>query len=145
MRRTDKEITGRSEIDEVIRGCQVCHLACAVGGDPYVVPISFGYDGVGVYFHTAREGKKINYLDSNPRVCLEFERNVNLVMSDSDACKCTFTFESVIGYGDAVELLDPDERANGLNQIMLHYSGREWQFNSSVLASTRVCACPSSL
>ncbi len=142
MRRTDKEITGRSEIDEIIHGCQVCHLACAVDGNPYVVPMSFGYDGVAVYFHTAREGKKVDYLNSNPRVCLGFERNVNLVMSDSSACKFTFLFESVIGYGDAVELLDSEERSNGLNWIMLHYSNREWQFSSSVLAKTRVWRVP---
>jgi nitroimidazol reductase NimA-like FMN-containing flavoprotein (pyridoxamine 5'-phosphate oxidase superfamily) len=142
MRRSDREITARSEIDEIIHGCQICHLACAVDGDPYVVPVSFGYDGSAVYFHTSRDGKKIDFISANPRVCLEFERKVNLVTNDSDACKWSFTFESAIGYGFAKELLDAEERAYGLNQIMLHYSGREWQFNSSVLANTRVWRVP---
>jgi nitroimidazol reductase NimA-like FMN-containing flavoprotein (pyridoxamine 5'-phosphate oxidase superfamily) len=138
MRRTDREITSRSEIDEVIRGSQVCHLAVAAGGDPYVVPVSFGYDGTAVYFHTARDGKKIEIMNSNPRVCVEFERNVKLVTDDSDACRWSFSFESVIGYGAAVELLEPEEKTQGLNQIMLHYSSREWSFEDSMLASTRV-------
>ncbi len=142
MRRVDKEITVRAEIDEIIRACQVCHLACAMGGDPYVVPISFGYDGSTVYFHTAREGKKIDYLRANPRVCLQFECNVGLVTSAAEACKWTFSFDSVIGYGNAEEVLDPEERTNGLNQIMLHYSGRHWQFNSAVLAKTMIWRVP---
>ena len=145
MRRMDKEITTRSEIDEVIHGCQVCHLGFAVDGEPYVVPVSFGYDGVAVYFHTAREGRKIDFIRSNPRVCLQFERDVNLVMNDSDACKFTFSFESVIGYGDVVELLDSEEKAKALNRVMLHYSGREWQFTSSIVANTRVWRVPISV
>ena len=96
MRRTDKEITCRSEIDEIIHGCQVCHVGFAVDGEPYVVPVSFGYDGVALYFHTARDGRKIDFISANPRVCLQFERDVNLVTSETDACKFTFSFESVI-------------------------------------------------
>ena len=45
MRRTDREISSRERIDEIIRGCEVCHLGKADGGEPYVVPVSFGYDG----------------------------------------------------------------------------------------------------
>lgn len=138
MRRTDKEIADRSEIDSIIRGCQVCHLALARRDEPYVIPVSFGYDGAAIYFHTAREGTKIDFIRSNPRVCFQLEQNVNLVADESDACRFTFSFESVIGYGDAVELLDPEEKANGLNQIMLHYTDREWSFDDSILANTRV-------
>jgi nitroimidazol reductase NimA-like FMN-containing flavoprotein (pyridoxamine 5'-phosphate oxidase superfamily) len=138
MRRDNKEITSRSVIDEIIRGCKVCHLGLAVDGEPYIVPVSFGYDGELVYFHTAREGKKIDFIGSNPRVCLEFERDVSLVTSDSKACKWTFSFESVIAYGTISELTGSEARSHGLNQIMRHYSGREWEFDDSVLVSTRI-------
>ena len=138
MRRDDKEITSRSVIDEIIRGCKVCHLGLAVDGEPYIVPVSFGYDGESVYFHTACEGKKIDFIGSNPRVCLEFERNVRLVTNNSKACKWTFSFESVIAYGTINEVTNPDGRAHGLNQIMRHYSGREWEFDDSTLAGTRI-------
>ncbi len=138
MRRADKEISDRSEIDEIIRGSQICHMAFAVEGAPYVLPLSFGYDGVAVYFHSARSGKKIEYLHSNPRVCFEFTRNANLLENDTDACGWSFSFESAIGYGVATELLDPEERERGLNEIMRQYSGREWRFHGAVLANTSV-------
>ena len=64
VRRDDKEIASRSEIDDIIRGCKVCHLGLAVDGEPYIVPVSFGYDGEAVYFHTAPEGKKIDFIGS---------------------------------------------------------------------------------
>jgi nitroimidazol reductase NimA-like FMN-containing flavoprotein (pyridoxamine 5'-phosphate oxidase superfamily) len=110
----------------------------ADGGDPYVVPVSFGYDGDSVYFHSAREGKKIDVIAANPRVCVQFERRVALVTSETEACEWSFTYESAIGFGVVEELRDPDSKAIGLNQIMQHYSGREWEFDASTLARTRV-------
>jgi nitroimidazol reductase NimA-like FMN-containing flavoprotein (pyridoxamine 5'-phosphate oxidase superfamily) len=142
MRRTDREISDRAEIDAIIRGCQVCHLACTRNNEPYVVPLSFGYDGEAVYFHTATAGQKIDYLTANGRVCLGFERNVELVVSDSEACRFTFSYESVIAHGEAVELLNAKQKEGGLNQIMLQYSDREWSFDPAVLGRTRVWRVP---
>lgn len=138
MRRSDREITDRTEIDEIVAGSEVCHLAMAVGGEPYVVPISFGYDGEAVYLHTAKRGKKLGFFAANPRVCVQFERRIRLVRSETDACDWTQEYESVIGYGFVEELLDPAAKAHGLNQIMRHYSGSEWTFTSPVFENTRV-------
>jgi nitroimidazol reductase NimA-like FMN-containing flavoprotein (pyridoxamine 5'-phosphate oxidase superfamily) len=138
MRRKDKEIPSLREIDAIIRGCDVCHLALALENEPYIVPVSFGYNGAAFFFHTAQSGRKIEFLESNNRVCFEFERNVRLQADPDAACKWTFAFESVIGYGRVSELIDPAEKARGLNQIMLHYSGREWELDTPLLARTRV-------
>ena len=138
MRRTDREITSRERIDEVIRGCEVCHLGMAYGDQPYVVPVSFGYDGTSVYFHSAREGRKIDFITANPRVCVQFERRVVLMPSETEACEWSFAFESAIGFGVVKELQDPGSKAFGLNEIMQHYSGRGWELEASTLARTRV-------
>jgi nitroimidazol reductase NimA-like FMN-containing flavoprotein (pyridoxamine 5'-phosphate oxidase superfamily) len=138
MRRQDREIVSRREIDEILHGAQVLHLAFAVESEPYVIPISFGYDGECLYLHTAKAGRKINRIAANPRICFQVERNVSLVTDPEDACAWSFAFESVIGYGVVEELTDPDARNLGLNHIMRHYSGKEWEFGEVALASTRV-------
>jgi nitroimidazol reductase NimA-like FMN-containing flavoprotein (pyridoxamine 5'-phosphate oxidase superfamily) len=138
VRRRDKEISAREEIDAVIHAATVCHLAFAVGNEPYVIPISFGYDGEALYIHTAKTGKKIDYIELNNRVCFELEANVLLQTDENDACKWTFTFESVIGYGTITELTTQKTKAHGLNRIMEHYSGREWEMGEASLATTRV-------
>lgn len=138
MKRADREITDRGEIDRLIEGCQVCHLAFAVDSEPYVVPVSFGYDGAYLYIHTAKEGKKIDCVATNPRVCFSMERNVRLVIDDSSPCKWTFKYESVIGYGRIEELTEGDDKNEGLSQIAKHYSGRGWQFEQHELQSARI-------
>ena len=138
MRRTDKEIADRNEIDEVIRDAHVCRLAFAVNDEPYIVPISFGFDGRSLYFHTAMSGKKIDFMETNSRVCFELERNVEVRRHASNACKWTFSFESVVGYGSVSELDSIEEKIEGLNQIMLHYSNQRWEFEAANLGATRV-------
>ncbi len=138
MRRTDRTIQSRQELDDVLQGSLVCHLGFAAHGRPYVVPLSFGYDGTSLYIHTAAEGKKIDCIRANATVCFQVERNVRLVPDRENACGWTFAFESVIGYGEVSELTDPEEKAYGLNQIMVHYSRKEWQFETDVFAATRV-------
>lgn len=138
MRRSDREIIGRPEIDEIIRGCDVLRLAFAAGGRPYLVPVSFGFDGTCLYFHTAGSGRKIDCIEADNRVCFELEREVLLVTDPDRACRWSFTFESVVGFGTVHEMVTPDEKASGLQRIMEHYSGRPWNLDSAVVATTRV-------
>jgi len=49
-------------IDEIIDKADVLHLAMADGNVPYVVPLSFGYDGCNIYFHCAKEGLKLDFI-----------------------------------------------------------------------------------
>ena len=45
MRRTDREITDRQELLDVMARCDVCRLALNdESGYPYVVPLNFGMD-----------------------------------------------------------------------------------------------------
>ena len=58
MRRKEKKITERLEIDEIIHKSNVCRLAFSKNNIPYIMPISFGYNGKKIFIHTATEGKK---------------------------------------------------------------------------------------
>ena len=138
MRRTDKEITDREQLEAIIRGSLVCRLALARDNVPYLVPMSFGYDGAALYLHTAIEGRKIGFLEANPQVCFEFERNVELRRDPESACKWSFDFESVIGYGTLGELVEPAQQEHALNEIMRQYSGRSWPFDDTAVVKVRV-------
>jgi nitroimidazol reductase NimA-like FMN-containing flavoprotein (pyridoxamine 5'-phosphate oxidase superfamily) len=138
VRRRDREITDRGEIDRIIHAAEVCRIAMAREDQPYVVPLSFGYDDEVIYIHTSKSGRKIDFFESNKRICFEVETNVSLQVDEEDACEWTFAFESVIGYGTISELASSAEKTHGLNQIMRHYSGRDWNIDRAAIATTRV-------
>lgn len=136
MRRSEKEITNRAEIDAVIRGCQVCRLGLCDGGEPYIVPLCFGYDGKALYFHSASVGRKIDVLKVNQRVCFEFDVVDGIERTDK-ACNWGMHYRSVIGTGCAEIIDDPEAKRHGLSLIMSQYSPDEFTFPDAALE--RVC------
>jgi nitroimidazol reductase NimA-like FMN-containing flavoprotein (pyridoxamine 5'-phosphate oxidase superfamily) len=144
MRRKEREITNRAEIDEILAKAKTVRIAFAVGNEPYVVPLSHGYDaGAGaLYVHTAQEGRKIDCIEANPRVCFEVEGSASVKEGDERGCSWSIHYESVIGYGTLREIVDEAERDRALRRIMRQQSGRDagWTFAPKVLDRTRVWA-----
>jgi nitroimidazol reductase NimA-like FMN-containing flavoprotein (pyridoxamine 5'-phosphate oxidase superfamily) len=139
MRRADKEVIDPGIIAQVISNSQVCRLGLAKDNVPYVIPVSFGYDGASLYIHTAHAGRKIEFFEANPTVCLEFEHAVTLKTDESSACDWSFSFQSVVGYGIISELTDQKEKSSALQLIMGQYSEqKEWSFSAAGVAGVRV-------
>ena len=100
MRRTEKEIKDRAEIDSIIRRSQVVRLGLSDNGLPYIVPLSFGYDGEAIYVHCAKQGRKLDIIRKNNIVCFEFDIVLGVVEAEP-ACSWGMKYQSVIGTGTA--------------------------------------------
>ena len=137
MRRNEREITDRKEIDDIIRSCRVCHLAMCVDGQPYIIPLNFGYDGRFLYFHTAPEGRKINIIKGNNRVSFEFDILHDIVTAEQ-ACKWGAKYESVMGSGTAEIVDDLESKKEALECIMRQYGNGTWDFKEEILKKTLV-------
>ena len=127
MRRSEKEITDESAMEEIIHASLVCRLALSDGNQPYIVPLCFGYQNRTLYFHSAREGKKIDLLKKNNRTCFEFDVNSEIIEADKP-CKWGMKYQSVIGFGKAVFVENIEEKKKALTIIMNHYSAQKFQF-----------------
>lgn len=138
MRRKEKEITNKSEIEAIIKQCLVCRIAFNAPDFPYVIPLAFGYSARSIYFHTAKKGKKIDCITNDNRVCFEFENNIELKSDIAKACNWSFVYESVIGYGFVEEIMGPGDKEKALNHIMEHYSGKAWEISLDSINKTRV-------
>lgn len=138
MRRSDKEIPLRSEIDAVIRQATVCRLAMADEEGPYIVPLSFGYDGETLYFHSAREGKKLSILRNHPKVCFEFDVEVEASPGETP-CKWSMAYRSVIGFGEAEFIESPEARRSALDRIVAQYSdGSSFAYTDAAMSGVSI-------
>ena len=128
MRRKDREIDSKDALKEILDACKVLRLAMAEEGIPYVVPLNFGYEFAGhkltLFFHSAREGKKIDILKKDPRVCFEMDCSHELVGAGA-ACDYSYRYSSVIGDGTARFITEREEKIHALNAIMKHQMGRD--------------------
>lgn len=141
MRRKDREVTDISRINELVSGCKVCRMAMCDGTKPYVVALNFGYtfedEVFTFYFHSAREGRKLDILKANPAVCLELDQAGQVVESASP-CAFGYEFASIIAEGNVEFIHDDMEKAAALNHITRHMAGQEFDFTPQMVCSVCV-------
>ena len=70
MRRSDKKVTDQDELLKPLKEAEYITLALCIENNPYLATLSHGYDEKNncIYFHSAREGRKIDILKENPVV-----------------------------------------------------------------------------
>ena len=137
MRRSDKEITDRKAIEDIILRSKVCKLAMCEENRPYIVPLCFGFKNNTLYFHSAPKGKKIEILKKNPNVCFEFEIFTQIIKS-AKACKWGMRYKSVIGFGKAGFITDDDLKRQAFDIIMNQYADGSFIYEDALLKSVVV-------
>lgn len=81
-----------TQINNVLSSQIIGRLACTDGKQPYMVPVTYTYDGQYIYGQT-NEGTKLTILRKNPTVCFEVD-----MMTDMR------NWQSVVVYGKFEEL-----------------------------------------
>jgi nitroimidazol reductase NimA-like FMN-containing flavoprotein (pyridoxamine 5'-phosphate oxidase superfamily) len=137
VRRQEKEIVDRAELETVISEARVCRMGLCDGGIPYIVPLCFGYAADTFYFHCAAEGRKLEILERNPEVCLELEAEVAL-KPGAKACDWGMTYRSVIGLGRAERVEAPESKRRALDLIMARYAFGTFDYSEAALEKTVV-------
>ena len=117
-----------TEIDDLLRKQIVGRIGCTYENEVYIIPMSYAYDGEYVYCHSY-EGKKIEIMRKNPKVCFQVDEMKNMG-----------NWKSVIAWGDFVELNDQKERNKALKILLQRplpiissittHLGKTWPFTS---------------
>jgi len=141
MRRKDRQISDINGIEEILLKCKTCHVAMVDNGAPYVVPLNYGYKLIGgsvleLYFHSALEGRKLDILKRNNKVCFEMADEGEPTRSESP-CSSGYYYSSVIGFGEAVFIDDADEKCRALSALCMHQIGKDVTFTAG--QSETVC------
>lgn len=136
MRRSDREIKDNMVIYQIIKECDCCRLGLFDDGHVYIVPLNFGEviedDSITLYFHSAKEGRKIDLMRKNPKVGFEMDTNYHIKEADV-AWEYTARYQSVIGEGTVEFVDDYNEKITGLNSIMKHSTGKTWEYNEAMV------------
>lgn len=123
MRRSDRELKDREEIENILRKADVCRIAVNTGEAPYIIPLNFGYEWdeeLRIYFHGAHEGRKHLLIERDNRVGFEMDINHELVEKEA-ACDWGMKYKSVVGYGIIEDIDDDASKRHGLDLIMRQY------------------------
>ena len=117
MRRKDRQMPKESAID-IVDKCEWATLATIdTDGMPYCIPLSIARIGDAIYFHCAKEGKKIDCFKRNDDVCISCIGDT-LRLDDEFATN----YESAIVRGKISQVLDDNEKIAALKAICLRHT-----------------------
>ncbi len=141
MRRKDREVSDIEKIDEIIKSCKVLRLGFydKESNDVYIVPLNFGFcieDGKHVfYFHSAKQGRKIDLINSYGRACFEMDINHKTIGGEF-ADDYTTLYQSVVGNGKVSIVEDCNGKLRALQALMLNVSGKgDWEITKKMIDS----------
>jgi nitroimidazol reductase NimA-like FMN-containing flavoprotein (pyridoxamine 5'-phosphate oxidase superfamily) len=105
------------ECREFVRQHDIARIACAHNDQPYIVPISYSFDGGrDCLYAFSGVGRKITWMRENPKVCVEV-----------DAIEHTGLWTTVLIFGRYEELLDRDADREARDRALAHFRARkEW-------------------
>jgi uncharacterized protein len=137
VRRKERTITDRAEIDAILYEGKVMHLALSLDDRPFLVPLFYAYDGVALYFHSAQQGTKIEILKRNSHVCFEVSLGQGVIPSDK-ACDFEARHRTVIGTGTAEFIEDEEQKRRALDAIVGRFTQKRFTYPAPMFAHTAI-------
>ena len=106
-------IEDKQRIESIILQADACFVGITdLEGNPYVVPMNFGYENDTLYLHSGPEGGKIEMLQHNNNVCITFSLGHKLVYQHKQvACSYSMRSESAMCRGKVEFIEDMEESA----------------------------------
>lgn len=142
MRRKDREIKNSDDINKILSEGKIIHIALNDDDFPYIVPLNYGYeyDGgkISFYFHSAKQGRKLELINKNPKAAFEIECGGEIALGGDTPCNYTTRYLSVAGKGTVFQMEDLSEKIKGMNLIMKNLTGREFSFTEEMLSNVSV-------
>jgi len=115
---TDKEII-KNILDEAEFGT----LALCYENRPYAIPMNFVEVKDEIYFHGAKKGKKLDFIEHNDYASFCVVESFSILQSyfstnDGSACPATHFFKSIIIDGKIKMVQEYDEKVEALESLM---------------------------
>ncbi len=113
-----------TECREFLSRASMARLGCSLNDQPYIIPVGFAYEDGFIYVF-ATLGKKIEWMRTNPKVCVQI-----------DESKGQADWISVIANGEYQELPEPKFAVERTHARTLLQKRHHWWLNA--LAERRI-------
>lgn len=113
------------DIYEILDAGLVAHVAFCVTGQPYVIPTLYGREDDRLYLHGSAAGRMLAQLGSGAPACVSVTLVDGLVLARS-AFHHSMNYRSVVAFGVARAIDDPEQKTNALRIISDHVLAGRW-------------------
>jgi nitroimidazol reductase NimA-like FMN-containing flavoprotein (pyridoxamine 5'-phosphate oxidase superfamily) len=118
-RRPDRGSHDRAVIDAILDEALVAHVGFAVDGQPVVVPMTHARAGDRLFLHGAVASRAMAVLRGGAPACVTVTLLDGIVLARS-ASRHSVNYRSVVIFGVASEVVDPDAKRAALDALVEH-------------------------
>ena len=114
-------IEDKQRVEEIISRCDICFVGITdQEGNPYVIPMNFGYQEGVIYLHSGPTGSSIDMLERNNNVCITFSTDHELVFQHPKVA-CSYRMKA---------------------KSVKHYSSREFVYSDPAVRNVKIWEIP---
>jgi len=115
MQKLERQIRDNIEIKDILKNGKFAIISMCRDNEPYIVTLSYGFDNLNnsLYFHTAKQGLKLDFIKQNPYVC-------GTVIEDKGykINQCSHAYRTIVFWGDMHLIEDLEEKKHGFEILM---------------------------
>jgi nitroimidazol reductase NimA-like FMN-containing flavoprotein (pyridoxamine 5'-phosphate oxidase superfamily) len=138
MAKPIKPISNNAECERILKSSYTGVLVMCHDEEPYAVPINHAYVEGKLYFHCATTGRKLDMIRANSRVCYIVNKYYGNMKDYKEGVRCHGDWESVIAYGNARIIHEPDELREAFSVFMNYYSPTDFEPGEDSVHTTRI-------
>jgi uncharacterized protein len=105
------------EMKTILAEEETGNLCLAAENMPYGIPISYAWIDGRIIIHCSLAGKKMDVIRKNRYVCFTVSRNLERMKPHHAEGKCDYRFESILCFGKAQIVDDPELRLGYLKKF----------------------------
>lgn len=137
----NREIKQWKEMQAIIQEAEVCYVGFADDDQPYVLPFNFSLRDQTIYLHSDNEGHKLEVVNKNPKVCINFNIGNELFYRHKQVgCSWGMKYKSVNAFGSIQFIEDYDEKYMIMKEFMQKYAGEDFEFSEPAIKNVKIMA-----
>jgi len=145
VREADRGVYDRETVYRILDEGIICHVGFVAGGQPFVIPTSYGRKGASLYIHGSVASRMLRQMKDAAPVCVTVTLLDGLVLARS-VFNHSMNYRSVVILGMAALVEDPEEKLAALRILSEHILPGRWddarQPNEHELKQTSVLRLP---
>lgn len=117
MYKQECEITDHNSLLDILLQGKFTTLALCREHEPYLITLNYGYDRErhALYFHSALQGLKLDFLQGNPKVCGTIVEDRGYLLH-----QCAHAYRSLVFRGEMRVVEELDEKKHGMQILLAH-------------------------
>ncbi|ADZ10036.1 pyridoxamine 5'-phosphate oxidase-related FMN-binding protein [Methanobacterium lacus] len=121
IRYVQRKCSDKEKINDFLTSSRVGVLGMNDENSPYAVPLNYVWYHDSIFFHGAGSGRKELILSKEPKVCFTVFEEFGTVL-DPMPCHADTSYMSVMLFGQIQRVMDFEESANILDQLVEKYT-----------------------